>query len=152
SVRLDQLLLDRTGFQDLFTLRSLIRDDKTTTDDEWLPALDALFKAQLRRQYGPWHREESAANITLSPQFFVLPPAQLLRFPPQPNPDDEPTSSLFTKADLQKWRGILRARIDEETAVTQAQADMIDRVEQGVLGGLRDSLVFIYAQAAGFTA
>lgn len=152
AARLGQLLLDRVGFQDIFSLRSLLRGLKTTTDAEWKPALLALLKAKIRRQYGTWRAEEATATLSLSPQFFQLPPVTPLTIPPTLPNDAVPTTAVYTVSDLQRWRRVLADRIEQEASVKQAQADMIDRVEQAVLGSLRDGLVEVYADAAGFPA
>lgn len=148
AARLGQLLLDRNGFQAIFALRSLIRDGKVATDEEWNPAELALLSAELQQQYGTWRTEEAAAGISLSPLFFQLPAPQPLTFPPQPSSDGA-SSPLFTKVEVQKWRTVLSDRIAQEANARQAQADLIDQVEQAVLGNLRDALL-IYGEAAGF--
>lgn len=149
GAHLGQLLLDRNGFQGIFALRSLIRDGKVATDQEWTPVLNGLLKTELQRQYGAWRTEEASAGISLSPVFFRLPAPQALTFPPQASTDDDP-APLFTKAELQRWRGVLGNRIAQQARVNQDQSDTLDRVEQAVLGGLRDALVGIYGAGAGF--
>lgn len=144
GAHLAQLLLDRNGFQSLFALRSLIRDGKATTDQEWQPAQLALLKAVLQRKYGAWRMEEAAQNISQSPVFFQLPAAPQITFPPQSAPDDAPNLQIYTKVDLQKWRKIVSDRIQQEARVNQDQADLIDRVEQSILGLLREILLGSY--------
>ena len=145
GAHLAQLMLDRNGFQSLFALRSLIRDGKATTDQEWQPTQLALLKAVLQRKYGAWRIEEAAQNISQSPVFFQLPAVPAITFPPQAVSDDMPAPYLFTKVELQRWRRVIADRIQQEERVHQDQANLIDRVEQSTLGRLRDFLRDLYS-------
>lgn len=144
GAHLAQLLLDRSGFQGLFALRSLIRDGKATTDQEWIPAMLTLLKAAIGLKYGEWRMEEATQNISQSPLFFQLPPAQPLTFPPQSSASDAPNLLVFTRVDLQKWRKVVADRIDQESLVKQEHAALLDRVEQSTLALLRGVLLGAY--------
>lgn len=143
--RLDQLLLLRPEFDQIFRVRNLIKGNKTVSNQDWDAALKGLFLAMLRRKYGTWRAEEATSNIALSPEFFVLPPVPALTFPPAPAIDDEPATSYRTKAELITWRAVLSARTTQDTAIDTAQAELIDRVEQATLPGLRDALMALYS-------
>lgn len=144
STRLEQLLLFREEFNRIFRVRSLLRADKAVSELEWSGALSALFIAQKRRKHGAWRLAEAAANISLSPVYFKLPTPPPLQFPPQPNPDDNPRTTLRTKGELLQWRSILSGRIEEQSALGTRHAELIDRVEQAVLPALRDALLPFY--------
>lgn len=144
GAHLAQLLLDRSGFQGLFALRSLIRDGKATTDQEWIPAMLTLLKAAIGLKYGEWRMEEATQNISQSPLFFQLPPAQPLTFPPQSSASDAPSLNVFTRVDLQKWRKVVADRIEQESLVNQEHAALLDRVEQSTLSLLRQVLLGTY--------
>ena len=144
GAHLAQLLLDRSGFQSIFALRSLIRDGKATTDQEWNPVFLTLLKTAIELKYGSWRIEEAAQNVSQSPLFFQLPPAQPLTFPPQSDPDDTRGLVVYSKVDRQKWRKVVADRIDQESLVKQEHAALLDRVEQSTLALLRGVLLGAY--------
>lgn len=144
STRLDQLLLFRAEFNRIFHVRSLLRAGKAVSSAEWDAALTSLFVAQKRRQHSAWRVAEAAAGVSLSPVYFRLPSVPPLTFPPQPNPDTEPKTPLRTKAELLQWQAVLRGRIDEQAGLATRLDELLDRVEQAVLPGLRDTLVAFY--------
>lgn len=151
AAHLGQLLLNRAQFDAIFLVRKLLAAGKTISSATWQAALDALLLAMKRRLHGTWRSQEAVANIALSPTNFQLPTPLPLHFPPRFSEDLLPATPLRTAAELARWRTVLTSRINEKAALLQSLVDMVDRVEQATLPGLRDALIGAYTPAAANT-
>src|SRR5207247_6999022 len=108
-------------------------------DAEWLSVCSILVQAQKRRKFAEWRDAEKALQLTLSPDFFRIPPTDPSVFPPQ---DTFTIVEWRATAHARRaWQDKLRARIDQDQAVTGGLADIASATEEAALPALRDALV-----------
>lgn len=145
--RLEQLSLDRAGFQTLFQVRNLLKS-ATVTAAEWESVFAVLVQVKKRRQYGAWRRAEKQIGLALSPEFFQLPPPPKLSMPPEPPAEAPLLPFRATRADRSDFWGRLTARTADEEALKTSLKSLIDSVESETITKLRDDLIRIFAPDA----
>jgi hypothetical protein len=136
--RLDQLTLTGEAFTHLARLRTLVERGERLVASEW-EDVDSILAAVLkRREHARWRQEERAARLVLGPDHFRIPP----RAPDgrSGEPAALPAWRATAKA-RREWQEILQARIDQETAVTQALRQAVSAAEEAALPALRNALV-----------
>lgn len=125
---LDARGLTRDGFLHLVKLRALANTGTVTTA-EWNDGLAVLTGAYKRTLlYPAWRAAES--GFVLSPDFFVAGGPG-----PVPNPFRSPVEARA------EWQSVLRARIAQRQALSDANAQAVASAEQATLPVLRDALL-----------
>jgi len=107
----------------------------TVMEAEWTDVYAILVQVQKFRLYAAWRAEEQQLNLTLGPDHFKMPEADL----PQ-GPLALPVWRAMPQA-RQAWKNRLQARIEQEKALTQALQSVVDAAEEATLPMLRDALI-----------
>ena len=107
----------------------------TLLDAEWSDVYSILVQVEKLHKYNDWRIEE--ANLTLSPDYFVLPSGGTTATPSSPRLP----AWRATERERRAWQNKLRARADQELAVAQGLQAVVDSTEEATLPLLRDALV-----------
>ena len=135
---LDQLGLTYEAFDRLVQLRRLAAID-AMDDDDWSVAVSILTRSRKQRRFAIWRDEEKGANIVAGPDYFRVPPVDLLQFPPPPPPPRD--EWRFDQQARNRWDETLSSRIDEQQSVIDAMANVVSATEEVTLPVLRDALI-----------
>jgi hypothetical protein len=136
--RLDQLSLSQPAFDTLVRVARLLAANQPVLPTEWQAVYDVLVQAWKSRNACEW-REAERATLTLSPDFFRLPPVDLRAFPPAPQ--RELPRWRATLGALLDWEDTLRSRIDLDASVASTLDQIVSTAEELTLPQLRDALV-----------
>jgi hypothetical protein len=140
--RLDQLSLSREALDFLARMHSLLAQasPQELTDQEWESIAAILTQVWKSRQAAEWRLEEEQQDITLSPDWFVIPSfASTTQFPPPKPPN--PPEWRGVRSDVIDWEDRLQSRMDQEQAVIDGVRQAMSGVEESTLPMLRDALV-----------
>jgi hypothetical protein len=137
--RLDQLGLSFTAFNRLVKVAALLDANQTVLTHEWRDAFDILTQVWKGRNGVQWRRDERAIPLTLSPDYFQVPPPDPLTFPPPPRP--QPIAFRASNDALLEWEGALESRQQTDLAIQDAVTQIVAVVEEATLPALRDALV-----------
>lgn len=132
SQNLAEFRLSQTAFDRLFAIRHLLENNVKLREDEWhevCAILLALEKAQLREA---WVHEEKTNHIQLGPDQFFLSEDAFEFVPPK---------WRVAWQDFQDWKGILKARLEQEEALVYSLKIMLKNAEEKTLNILRDTLI-----------
>ena len=137
--RLSQLGLNINAFSQLIRIRNLLAIEQTVLPSEWEDVFNILLQVRKQREFADWHRQEQDADIILSQDFFQLPPAPPLQFPP---PEPEPLLAWrATKRDQRDWKNILESRIGQVETTAAALGEVVSNTEEVTLPLLRNALI-----------
>jgi Tc toxin complex TcA C-terminal TcB-binding domain len=138
--QLQELSLELPPFLYLKQIDELIETNIGLIDDEWEQTFSILVQVQkLRDRYSTWHTEEIEKGITLGPDDFKLPSSTADIF--------QPTLWRATQLARQTWQARLKARINQEEALTQELKSVVDSAEVIALPVLRDHLINLVRQS-----
>ncbi len=89
--------------------------------DEWMAIFSILTQVQKLRQAGAWRTEERERNLTLGPDSFIIPGAEVLA--------PELPEWRASRQARQTWQDTLRARIEQEQVSRQALLAVVAEAE-----------------------
>lgn len=123
----------------LMAVRKVVKAGAADAGD-WRQVFQILIQAEKRRYLFPrWLAEEATDNLTLSPDAFRLPLEMLPAVPPPAAADVLEWRS--PAAVRRQWLAMLRSRVQQSAAVTDALRAATDAAEEAALPPLRDALV-----------
>ncbi|MCK5218431.1 hypothetical protein KAR10_02840, partial [bacterium] len=133
--RLAQLNLEQNEFATLLRLRSSIKAGGPLPEAQWQDVYALLVTVAKRRMTAQWRREEKDAQISLTPNMFVV-----SEDTPEIFIHLEPGSRKDRRA-RHKWQEVLQTRIDQAQAVSEALAEAVSATEETALPLLRNALI-----------
>ena len=137
--QLKQLSLTRPAFYYLFRIRRILEINEPVLTSEWGEVYSILIQVKKHYSFEQWREEEQKDNITLSPDYFIIPEPDPVLFPP-PQPRELPKWRA-KQTDLWDWQDTLQARIDQRDATISAISKAVEAAEESTLPPLRDALI-----------
>ena len=134
--RLAQLNLEQSEFTTLLRLRrSIEAGGGPLPEAQWQNVYALLVTVEKRRKTAQWRREEKDAQISLTPNIFVV-----SEDTPEIFIHLEPGSRKDRRA-RRKWQEVLQTRIDQAQAVSEALEEAVSATEEAALPLLRNALI-----------
>jgi hypothetical protein len=131
---LAELALTEHGLDLLARVRTLIVAGEQVEEKDWAGVTDVCVRAWKHSRIAEWRTEESAKQVTLSPDHFRTPETAGNPAPPGSRWRVDPTA-------LGEWYEVLTARAGDVTTAVAAVGEAVDAAERQVLPRLRDALV-----------
>ena len=139
--RLAPLGLTPAAFGFLMPIVRLALSGQPVLEPEWDAVIDTVLVAGKRRDFPAWRQAERAAGITLSPDYFRVPPEGVDSTAPATAASLTIAPWLSTRDARRAWADVLRARADQEAAVRAGVKAASNSAEESTLPLLRDILI-----------
>lgn len=143
--RLEQLTLPLEALQHLVRLRQLLVNGLPLMEEDWDSIYSILVQVEKRRELAEWRDQEKGKAISLTFEFFRIPPPPAPSIPPVSAPQIVLNRWRANWQALRDWQNRLEVRINAQSGMNADLADIISITEESVLPQLRDALALACA-------